>query len=678
MRGLRGATVLLAGLFCCARAESYTPGRPFKRASPEDERRVQSLVARAWGARSYPCHYQKDEVAVLRDYGHVVVPDLLRALQSKRPRHRWNAAYLLSIVDDPATIPSLLRKISRRDVGTSDVALEALLTMSDESTACFYLDALREEYGTPCEQRCLARDCPVYFCIWMLGRLKCVEAVPAIIPHLRGPHSGAAREAIREIGGAAGPALLAELKAHPRDSATIGLLGELRVEGAVDDLVAGAVEGEALHDEAVLALGRIGNREAVKALKGLAEERRSVVSDTIHQFGRGYMSDSRALVCTALGYAKDPSAVDVLEKLLAKYDGSPELRSYCVAALGRLQAADALVRILKDRDRGIAMRAAIALAEMGDARGAELLAAAFGDERLCQRAISASARLIEKSLVPHLIDALRRSRAVSPGKKRYKGIPVGMVIEPLCEITNRAYGPLRRDGRVDRWKMMEDDRMKALRAYEAWWEENKGRSREEWLIADIRSPDEKIVHGAIKRLGKSRCRGAVAVLVNVLLSEDLHTRIYAIEALGRIGDPSALPSVKAVPKPHINTGCTSWHWETLSRARLALGDKSVIPELIRALRNYDSFVQTPPAESEGRGSRNEGRIRHPESSDGGSCERINYGYADRAAGLLQSATGVSFEHLWRVPKVRERGATKWEMWWWKNGDDFVLEPVRWE
>jgi len=82
------------------------------------------------------------------------------------------------------------------------------------------------------------------------------------------------------------------------------------------------------------------------------------------------------------------------------------------------------------------------------------------------------------------------------------------------------------------------ERAAAAEKYQKWWDENKTKSRTDWLVADIGLNDER-GRAAIYELGYSGDRAAIPALKSLLGNR--YQRPLAAVALAWIGDESAVP-----------------------------------------------------------------------------------------------------------------------------------------
>jgi HEAT repeat protein len=129
-------------------------------------------------------------------------------------------------------------------------------------------------------------------------------------------------------------------------------------------------------------------------------------------------------------------------------------------------------------------------------------------------------------VVPGLIALIRKGNAYTSDAARLA----------LEEITNYRF-ELPSHGTN---KLSAQERRFAAEKYENWWEQNKNKTRIEWLSVGLGAHD---VRGreVIQKLGASGDGDAVPVLQRLLA--DSYFRPYAAVALARLGDRSAVPAL---------------------------------------------------------------------------------------------------------------------------------------
>ena len=149
--------------------------------------------------------------------------------------------------------------------------------------------------------------------------------------------------------------------------AALSALGALRDAGAIELVLARVEDGDpTVRQVALLAAGDIGgDRASQYMLEAVADPR----------------PDVRFQAAGALAQLAPEGAAVALRRR-ARLEEDPEVRARLADALGALEdagSADALAALLEDATAGVRQAAAIALARVGDARGARELVPALSD-----------------------------------------------------------------------------------------------------------------------------------------------------------------------------------------------------------------------------------------------------------------------------------------------------------
>ena len=108
----------------------------------------------------------------------------------------------------------------------------------------------------------------------------------------------------------------------------------------------------------------------------------------------------------------------------------------------------------------------------------------------------------------------------------------------LIDITNNEFG------RYEDFYFNNDESLKkrkrAIEQWEFWWNNNKNKSRVEWLLDDLKSnKGDHRIQNAIVELGILKERSAIPALRELLNDENLN--MYAAEALAMLNDGYAIP-----------------------------------------------------------------------------------------------------------------------------------------
>lgn len=149
---------------------------------------------------------------------------------------------------------------------------------------------------------------------------------------------------------------LARLTDRPVAVAAVNAIGLIGGAGSVQFLMDllendGEEPGQNLRNQIVLALGELGDREAVDLLLGIAEDRDEERVTRMYAFA-------------SLGKIGDTRAVETLTAALSENDAL--LRTYAAAALGKLRApgvSAALLQVLRDSSWQVRLEAARAIAD---------------------------------------------------------------------------------------------------------------------------------------------------------------------------------------------------------------------------------------------------------------------------------------------------------------------------
>ncbi len=251
------------------------------------------------------------------------------------------------------TVPALIRCLNHKDEDVRQYTLIALKNIGAPAVPALIERLSDDNYY-------LRRNVA-----YVLGKIKDVSAVPALLGALEGEDKQMrcyAAEAFRGFGAPAVPALLNYLKdgdEHVQRTAT-------RALGVIKDVSAVPALIEYLKDKnvrlhAAEALGWIGDRSAVPALlKDLNDEDKQV----------------RCSAAWALGEIKDPSAVPALIERLSDDEHYVRcLAAEALAKIGDASSIPAIVERLKDENAYVQRYAVEALEKIGDASAVPALTA---------------------------------------------------------------------------------------------------------------------------------------------------------------------------------------------------------------------------------------------------------------------------------------------------------------
>lgn len=305
--------------------------------------------------------------------------------------------------------------------------------------------------------------------------------------------------------------------------------------------------------EAVLHASAMGNYEIAAARGGdavliLAK----IVKDTT--------APGRAEAATALGKTNDPRAVKPLETALKDTDG--HLRIAAIEALGHLgqkESGDALLALVRDENHLARAAAVEALGRIGDARVVEIIGKSLlKDDSWDVRRISVETlgRIGDAQASKHLWQALikdtdhdvRQSAAQVLGKLRDPhsiGALVLALKDENSSVRLAAKAALRM---IDQQWEISPQAESVLPELEA-----AARDPEYWVaqsaadtLAKIKDARQRALENAAKA-DKERLPRGMSILVDLLGDFDRDVRLASAEALGRMNDFKAIPSlVKAM------------------------------------------------------------------------------------------------------------------------------------
>ncbi len=252
----------------------------------------------------------------------------------------------------------------------------------------------------------------------------------------------------------------------------------------------------------------------------------------------------RTYAALALGERRDREALPAL--LRALDDPDANVRYHAIEALGKLQATEAVDRLLQfveSRDFFLAFPALDALARIGDPGIAPRLVPLLRDELLRAAAVDVLGHLGDADVVAPLVALLGEpgmpvrtiALALATLYDRYEAqYGEGAVIAELARdaLDARAVPPL-----LEEIREAQGDDLRPLALVLGWLE---GPEVERALVRLLAEPAvHKEVVQALVRYGPR----VTALLVDLLRSEDPGIGRAAAVALGRIGDPAAVPAL---------------------------------------------------------------------------------------------------------------------------------------
>ena len=252
----------------------------------------------------------------------------------------------------------------------------------------------------------------------------------------------------------------------------------------------------------------------------------------------------RIQVAQILGERGDVRAVPGLMEALNDPDAN--VRYHTIEALGKLRAGDAvdaLVAVVESRDFSLAFPALDALVRIGDTGAATRLVPLLKDDLLRAPTAELLGRLGDDTIISPLVALLNEP-----------GIPAAVVAKALASLYDRDETLYREGGHVgdlvrtgirapgvqnllDAVSSAEGEGIRPLALVLGWME---GPAMERALSRLLGHPEaRKEVVEAFIRHG----RRVTNLLIQQLRAEDLEIRQAAVMALGRIGDPAAVPAL---------------------------------------------------------------------------------------------------------------------------------------
>lgn len=308
---------------------------------------------------------------------------------------------------------------------------------------------------------------------------------------------------------------------------------------------------------------KVGTEEVNNLLRALREEHRNpgVLNSALQVLAlsgmdaieplAGFLNDPdvdlRIYTAQALGNQHEVRAVPVL--LNALDDEDVNVRYHAIEALGKLRAVDAvdaLVKIAESRDFSLAFPALDTLTLIGDSRIAPRLVPLLEDEMLRSPATEALGQLGDEEVVAPLIALLNQqdapaqviTQALASLYERYEtSYQEGSYI---ADIVRKAISETGVQNLLETIDQTRGENLRTLARVLGWLE---GEAVEQALVRLLgQSTARKEVIEALVRYGER----VTQLLVEQLHAEDLDIRKAAVIALGRIGNPDAVPALVEV------------------------------------------------------------------------------------------------------------------------------------
>jgi HEAT repeat protein len=255
-------------------------------------------------------------------------------------------------------------------------------------------------------------------------------------------------------------------------------------------------------------------------------------------------TDLRIYATHALGDQHDARAIPIL--IGALQDENVNVRYHAIEALGKLravEAVEALAAIAESGDFFLAFPALDTLTLIGESRIAPRLVALLKDEILCSPATDALGRLGDEEVVAPLVALLNApkapaviiAQALATLFDRYeKSYQEGSYI---ADLVRQAISPSGVQNLLAAIERTGGEALRALALTLGWLE---GEEVEGALVQLLgQASARKEVVEALVRYGER----VTQLLIDQLQAEEIETHKAAIVALGRIGDPKAVPAL---------------------------------------------------------------------------------------------------------------------------------------
>jgi HEAT repeat protein len=406
---------------------------------------------------------------------------------------------------------------------------------------------------------------------WILGELRAGSAVEALKDALDDYNASVRRVACWALGQIGDPAAVEALVECARDedhrirSAACAALGNIGDPAAVPALKAALADSNVnVRNAAEQALKNITNQVIVDITVECTKRQMHSVSVKVSNWGSWEVIDSTCM--QTLGQASGRMALcyhRVMERSL-------EVRRSVVSALGRKgrSGVSALIGALADSEvRALACQM---LGQINDKTAIpaliEQLEDASSDVRIA--ACTALGQIGDASAAPALI---KRLEDADWSVRRAACTALGQIGDPAAVPTLRVHAEVMQEARqalvkLGRTSMALQEAVCTLAEQSQWG-----------VLCRVLTSNQ--VRDAIEQLGSS----AVPALIDALRDDDPRIRQAACTALGKIGDPSAVPALIAcLDQRNIS--------EVAANALVQIG-KPAVPALIETLTNPNERVR---------------------------------------------------------------------------------------
>lgn len=296
--------------------------------------------------------------------------------------------------------------------------------------------------------------------------------------------------------------------------------------------------------------------------------------------------DIRIYTTLLLGDMKDPRAEDLLIKALS--DPNPNVKFNAIESLGKLKSEKAipyLIKFIEERDFSLAFPAIEALKNIGNSVIINKLYPFLEDEFLSSSIIEALGILGDESSITPLTELLNKDErnidiivnSIAQIYYRYRNI-YGEG-EHIKDIFKSRIKPSGIQNLINYLARAEEGNLKELVLVLGWIENSVVERALTRLIGNPEIRNEIIE--IIVRYGEH----IIPVLIEKLRDEDIETRFSAIVALGRIGDPTAVPYLVEVLLNDRELSAVS------AGALAKIGDRKAFEPLLSMLGDTDPTIR---------------------------------------------------------------------------------------
>ncbi|MCE5197992.1 MAG: HEAT repeat domain-containing protein [Armatimonadota bacterium] len=563
------------------------------------------IIVAAWDLVSDDKERSVEGYKILKEAGGSSTAILLQTAHQwdELQQARWLGIYaggsptdfLAHAINDPRAIDALADGLHDPECHFRSFAAFALAEIDDPRVAGLLAEAIRDEEPE-------VRQNAIYG-LQRQGDERSFVLVTAAMNDADERVCSAAARAMRWIGGVDSTQVLILALSDPAErvaASAAGSLGVLAITEAVDSLI------EALHSErgnlakaAADALGNIGDSHAVTPLIDIlkttdnlyvrSSAARALIKLAPEQAIEPLIamlrcSDhlKRNLAAGSLGTLRDSRAADSLVKFLSDDDpGVARSAAFALASIGDQRAIDPLLALLQieprmqpikiginpdvyrdeDMNRHIRNAAAKALGKLGDTWAIEPLATTLGDASVARTAASSLAQLGDERGVRYLLNVLRSGdkqqvcsvvQALGESKSPNAVMPLmELLTSEATSSSMRSYvlSALARIGTqkaveaVESVMILGDESAIDAAAELAKLGHDSGFA---YLGSELKSGNEKQRTRVVMKLHFISHPHAVDLLVLALRDRSSVVRLYAVRALGKIGDKSSIESLEAL------------------------------------------------------------------------------------------------------------------------------------